>query len=143
MKVGQPILDKRQYKWLVLGLVRERGHVSFAEIVKYVPNSAGHLLMHLPGYPTLVLWTNLAVPLAEAIAELLNEKLIFVHPAGETTYLADGAFIDLPRAKSLKKYQDDHWYPVTLHHEPLPLEAEDPGNAKKSRSRPNSAKGRA
>lgn len=143
MKVGQPVLDKRQYRLLVLGLVRERGHVSFAELVKYVPNSAGHLLMHLPGYPTLVLWTNLAVPLAEAIAELLSEKLIFIHPASEITYLADGAFIDLPRAKSLKQYQDDHWYPVTLHHEPLALETKYPGKAKTSRSRPNSAKGNA
>jgi hypothetical protein len=112
------VLEKRQYKWLVLGLVRERGHVSFAEVIRFVPGATGHLMMHLPGYPTLVLWTNLAVPLAEAIAELIEQRLVHLHPASELTYLADGSLPKLPVAKAIERYEDDHWYPVTLHHEP-------------------------
>jgi hypothetical protein len=100
-------------------LVRDRGHVSFVEILNSIPEAKGDLEMCLSDYPNIVLWGGVSSDLLAAIAELTFEQKVHLHPATRLTYLADGAIPDLPEARSLKQYKTRRWLPICFHHSPL------------------------
>ncbi len=108
-----------EQKWMILGLVHDRGHVSFAEISQFVDHEGGDQALYYPNYENIVLWAGLSEETAKAIQYLLNGKKIFIHPASELTYLADGRIPSFPTAKSLRQYKEPHWMPTCLHHTEL------------------------
>ena len=102
----------------ISSLVRERGYVSFVEILRLFPDEKGDLEMCFPNNPNIVLWGGVSEELANTLIQLLNDEVIHFHPASELTYLADGSIPQLPLAKGLHQYKTRHWFPVCFHHSP-------------------------
>ncbi|WFE73338.1 hypothetical protein [Roseinatronobacter sp. S2] len=114
-----PILVAEAKKRL-LELISERGgHLSFAELNRLEPNSLGDLWFSLFDHPNILMWDRLSQPYAQAISELLQSSLVHAHPATELTYMLDGFVPKFPIAKSIETYREPHWFPMTLHNEPL------------------------
>jgi len=109
-------LSEDQMAWLILGLVHDRGHVSFAEIDRFVDLKKGDESFFLPNFENLVVWFSLTTKCANAIERLIREKKVFIHPSSELSYIADGAIPSMPKAKSIRNYTKPHWVPCCLHH---------------------------
>lgn len=111
-------MTEQQIRWIILGLVGDRGHVSFVELLNELPEERGEFTMHLPGYESIVLWTGMSEMLARLVSEMIAEKQVHPHPASHLTYMIDGAVPQMDVAKSLRQYKEPRWFPVTLHHSP-------------------------
>lgn len=93
----------------------ERGHVSFAELMKEVPGfSGGDFEYVLEFCENIILWGGMTEAGCEAIRELKVEGKIHFEPAGPLVYLIDGAALKLPLVRRAVKYKKPHWLPVTI-----------------------------
>jgi hypothetical protein len=102
----------------IFELIQRRDHVTFAERAQAIPGFRGDYMMEI--LPNVVLWAGLSAEAIDAIDELRVGKRIAVEPASVLTYLADGAALKFPVAKSLPKegFKKPRWLPVCFRVSP-------------------------
>ena len=98
--------------------IHRRNEVSFPELMRAVPDSAGERMLCHENHPNLVLWKSMSQPFADAIQLLLSEGEIVFRPIRGlevfTVHAADRGFLDYPVAKRIKNYATEHWLPVVI-----------------------------
>jgi hypothetical protein len=92
--------------------IKDRDYVSFAELTREF--GKGDRSMCFAEYPNLVVWAGLSDDTAIALEKLLSAKRVFMRPTVPFVYMADGAVLKLPIAKSKRHYKKPHWAPMTL-----------------------------
>lgn len=100
-------------KTTIYNLVKERQHVSFAELDR-IDGFAGELAMVHSQDANLILWHSISEDGLEALSGLLDSNKIYIHPASNLTYLVDGKMPKLPTANRPPKsgYKKPHWFPI-------------------------------
>lgn len=102
-------------KQRILDLVRERRHVSFAELERHLgADMAGDGCATLGGNDSVVLWSGVNDAFAGAVSDLLQSGAVRLVPTSWLTYAADGALHDLPLVKGRYCYKRPHWLPAVL-----------------------------
>ena len=94
--------------------VHRMNNVSFAELTRQIPDSAGQRIMFTQN-DSLVIWEGVSHEFAEAVEQLLAEGAIVLKPCSPMVYVADRLTLGgLPVADRVRKYAEPHWLPVVL-----------------------------
>jgi len=102
-------------KQRILDLVRERRHVSFAELERFLgADMTGDGQLTLGGNDSVVLWSGVNDAFAGAVSDLLQSGVVKLVPTSWLTYAADGAMLGLPLVKGRYHYRRPHWLPAVL-----------------------------
>ncbi len=88
-------------------------NVSFAELMRVIPNSAGERMMFTDN-DSVIIWGGVSQEFAEAVEDLLREGHIVAKPTTTMVYQADRIVLDFPIATRVGKYKTEHWLPVVL-----------------------------
>jgi hypothetical protein len=94
-------------------MIYDRNGVTFVEL-KSISGFAGDLTLKLDG-KNIVLWDGISEEASKQIIDLWEQRKIIMEPASELIYLLDGGYLDLPVARSDKKYKKAHWLPVVFN----------------------------
>jgi hypothetical protein len=101
----------------ILALVIEkRGGVTYVEIMNRIGDEAkGNCCAEMR--PNLLVWYGMSQTLVDAVNLLLKDGKIEWHSTLVLTYLADGAALRLPIAKSMPKdgFKKPRWMPVVFN----------------------------
>lgn len=106
----------------LLKLVRDRGHVTFAELTQrwFPEEGSGSACLMGPKHG-LVLWPNLSPELAYEIREGFKAGELFLWKSEVWHYMQDGAIPKgLEIADKIREYKKPRWLPACLHYEPCP-----------------------
>jgi hypothetical protein len=99
----------------ILELVRQRDHVSFAELDRLVPGFGGGMQAMLSAkYENVFFWAGLTNEGYEALDALLQEQAVRFAPASVLVYMIDGEVPKHPVVKRARAYKKPHWAPVVL-----------------------------
>ena len=98
----------------VFAFVKERDHVSFAELTKEFPEEFSGTNEVFAVHPGIVVWTGLTRDAYDAVNALVDAGRVAMWPTSFMVYLSDGLSLNLPLAKGRKNYARPHWLPVTL-----------------------------
>jgi hypothetical protein len=103
----------------ILQLIRERNHVSFAELARMIdgfsaPDRTEGLSITSPRNPNVILWAGITKDAADALEQLIASETIHFRPAHILVYLVDGMALQLPLVKGNHQYKKPHWLPVTM-----------------------------
>lgn len=102
-------------KQRILDLVRERRHVSFAELERHLgADMAGDGCATLGGNDSVVLWSGVNDAFAGAVSGLLRAGAVRLVPTSSLTYAVDGKLLALPVVKGAYHYRRPHWLPAVL-----------------------------
>ncbi len=105
----------------ILNLVRERRHVSFAELERLLGDAmVGDCDITLRDENT-ILWSGVSEQFAETFNDLVRTGAVRLKPASLFVYLVDGKALTLPLVKGRYHYKQPHWLPVVLD---VPTESE-------------------
>jgi hypothetical protein len=106
---------------VVLTMVRERDHVSFAELAREWPEHFrdGPLEIRSSVGPNLVLWAGLSETGADALEQMKNRTVAYEPASSPLVYLIDGCTLNYPLAKAKSRkalfdYKRPHWIPTVL-----------------------------
>lgn len=107
----------------ILELIRQRDHVSFAELSQEIPQFKGDLTMTQRQGGNLILWDGISQEATDAIKQLLDTGLIYMETTPRATYIAFdggdlGAIYDL--AKTVREYATPRWLPIVFRPGPQP-----------------------
>jgi hypothetical protein len=95
--------------------IHRMDNVSFAELMRVIPNSAGERAIVLDGNESVILWRGVSESFAEAIEMLLGDGEIRITSCSDMVYLNDHQILEgLPIAKQPRHYSSPHWLPVCL-----------------------------
>lgn len=98
---------------------RSRGGVTFAELQKAgIKNWCGDQSIFLAEHEkcaNVLLWGKVSSDAVEAIGQLLAERKLQLAPTNVLTYMCDGEVLNLPLAKSARRYKSPRWCPVVLN----------------------------
>lgn len=98
----------------IYNFVKERGYVSFVELSNNIEGFNGDLAICLG--ENIIIWSGMSQEACDALRQLTHvDKTIEYIPASPLVYLCDGGGLDLPLAKSARKYKKPHWLRVTLN----------------------------
>lgn len=103
----------------IVEFVRGRDHVAFTQLQEAFAEffeTEGEQGLALRSDPNIVLWLGLSHPLAEALAKLVAEKRIYLHPASAAVYGEKGTAVRFPPLASLPEEPQARpaWLPVCL-----------------------------
>ena len=112
--------DSERLQKAVVEVVRKLDHVSFAELPRRLNelgingNLRGDAELWLPG--NIIAWQGFHPDLCEAVAQLLRDGRVFLHPASVLIYFVDGCLLTLRVAKRPPKkgYRNPRWAPSVL-----------------------------
>ena len=112
--IGQNIIMKEQIKKLIYS----RNDVSFPELMKAIPESAGDCTM-CHDNDNLILWGGMSQPFLEALQALLREGSIELQRVSATELALIHGFTrdglpDLPIANRIKNYKAPHFLPAVI-----------------------------
>jgi hypothetical protein len=93
-------------------------NVSFAEMTRQIPESAGERMMFINN-DSLIVWSGVSQEFAEAVESLLREGLIRYEAVPGLVYVGDRQVLNgfperFPLAKRVKRYKKPRWFPVVL-----------------------------
>ena len=111
----------------IVEFVAHRSGASFPEIIGELgPEAEGDLQWSIA--PNTILWVGLSEKFVKAFQ--LAKPIVRPHPADPLVYLMDGAALQLPIAKRIRKegYKREHWFPVVFN-----LSDEEKARRRKSR----------
>lgn len=94
-----------------------RGGVSFAELSRF-EGFGGKI--RIEARENMVIWANMSQEAVDALNELRAEAKVHFYPTQILVYMADGAALDLPLAKSNRDYKKPHWLPCVVNLGPHP-----------------------
>jgi hypothetical protein len=100
----------------VLAYIRERDHVSFAELSRNWPDyfTGGDRGIVLNQLDNIVVWEGMTEMACDVYRRVLKEPDIEIAPASLMVYLCDGSGLNLPLAKRPVKYKKPHWLPCVF-----------------------------
>jgi hypothetical protein len=98
----------------VLALIRERDHVTFAELAREFPDDFANGEIALEVHDNLVIWTGMQATGAAAFKALREGGKVTMQPTQTLTYLIDGTTLRFPIAKRARAYAKPHWLPVVV-----------------------------
>lgn len=98
----------------IYSLIKNRQHVSFAELAHEVENFSGEFAIYTPPYENVILWPSLSEQALIALIDLLKEERVFAHPSSLLIYAIDQMRPSFPIAKGFKHYKTTRWLPVVL-----------------------------
>ena len=106
----------------ILRLIEERKNVSFAELARMVDGFSGDKEVSLngEGYSNIILWSGISDEAIDALMSLTANGKIHPVPAHILVYLADGAVLKLPIARTRRHYKKPHWIPTVYNPGPEP-----------------------
>lgn len=103
----------------ILLKVRQTDYVSFVELGRIdgfsTPIETDGVAIELK--PNVVIWVGMAPEATKAIRDLIEAKLVHMHPSQFMVYLLDGGTLKMPLATPkgvARGYKKPHWLPVTL-----------------------------
>src|ERR1035438_8887345 len=98
----------------IKAMVHRMNHISFTELTRQIPESAGQRGIFINN-DSLLLWPGVSPEFAAAVAELLRNNEIVAKPCSIMVYVADrGPLPDYPIATKIQKHPEIYWFPVTL-----------------------------
>ena len=101
-------------KEMIKAMVYRMNHVSFTELTRQIPGSAGQRGI-FSNNDSLLLWPGVSPEFAAAVAELLRNNEIVAKLCSIMVYVADrGPLPDYPVSTKIKEYPEIHWLPVAL-----------------------------
>lgn len=100
----------------ILQYVQKRDGATFAEFSREIAGFNGDFDMRLNEFKSIVLWTQMSSDAVHALNDLLHEQSLFMIPTPYLTYLADGACLNYPIAKSVRHFKKLRWAPVVFTH---------------------------
>jgi hypothetical protein len=114
-------MDREEISAAILGLIAERGDVTFAELESEIPGFSGCYAIHHADDPNLVLWPFLSAHALEALLGLLSSGAIHVHPIASLSYRNYGRAPSMPLAHRPRPsgYREPHWLPASLRLDPF------------------------
>ena len=104
----------------ILALIRDRQHVTFAELGRDIPGFTGDMRMLHASDPNIVIWPWCSDEAIDAVSDLLAAKLIFFHPLSALSILIEDHPM-LPRVSRPPKggYKEMHWLPLCFCDHPI------------------------
>lgn len=105
-----------EMKAQILQYVQKRPGATFAELRRDIAGFNGEFDMRLNEFESIVLWTQMSSDAVHALNDLLHEQSLFMIPTPYLTYLADGACLNYPIAKSVRNFKKPRWLPVVFTH---------------------------
>ncbi len=98
----------------ILNFVRERRHVSFAELERLLGDAmVGDCDITLLD-ENVILWSGVSEQFAETFNDLVRTSAVRLKPTSLFVYLVDGKALTLPLVKGRYHYKQPHWFPVVL-----------------------------
>jgi hypothetical protein len=98
----------------IIAFVRERGHVSFAELLQHFRGAKGSLCLELTAW-NWVLWDGLSEAMCAALKSDRVRAALVPEPCSVFVYLCDGLIPQLPIVSQKRKYRQPHWLPVVFN----------------------------
>lgn len=101
----------------ILNYIKGHPTSSFAELMRidgFKGCEGDSYVFEFKSYPNIILWANISGEAVAALNTLLDKKKIEMLPTTSFIYLVDGTSLDLPIAKSFKKYKSPRWLPVVF-----------------------------
>jgi hypothetical protein len=98
----------------LIDFIKDRGGVSFAELINYFKDAKGDCQLTLPG--NVVLWQDISEDLAKLIIRLVQARQILPCPTTVLVYFIDGCVLKMPIASGRKMaYKKPRWLPITFN----------------------------
>ncbi|CAK8717465.1 hypothetical protein GCAAIG_06895 [Candidatus Electronema halotolerans] len=97
----------------ILKLLRERNHVSFAELNR-IPGFDGEGSISHPRYNNILIWHRVSEEGYHAINNLMGNYGVAITPCEQLVYIIDGLVPNIPIAKSARSYAKPRWLPCVL-----------------------------
>ena len=113
-------------KTLIFNLIKEREHVSFAELSRLIPGFEGELAMHDSRFPNVILWPAVSDDGIASLGDLMHAGKIHMHPASQLVYFTEQKRPAFPVARGFRQYKAPRWLPVTFCTYPFDLGAKTP-----------------
>jgi hypothetical protein len=110
-------------KKALLDYVRKHDHVSMVQAVRILGEHVdpkGSLAMCHSEFQNIILWAGLSEEANGILLDLFQSGLIHWKTTPILVYMADGAALNFPLAKSLRAYKTPRWLPVVLRPGPDP-----------------------
>jgi hypothetical protein len=95
----------------ILEYIKTYDFVSFVELCKEIEGFSGEGTFENEDL-NIIFWQGVSQEGFDTMHELQEEKLIKPEWCSPMLYIIDGLVIDLPVAKSIRKYKDKRWCPV-------------------------------
>jgi hypothetical protein len=101
-------------KQQIKDFIYRKDNVSFAELAREIPKSAGERTMFTDN-DSPIIWAGVSQEFEEAVGDLLREGAIVLKTTSFMTYAADRQTLRrYPIAKRIRKYAKPHWLPIVL-----------------------------
>ena len=101
----------------IYDMIGDYGDVSFAALSLNWPDLFRHgnkeILMEGATFSNIVLWSGLSDEGIAVLQDVLEMGCEYA-PTPPLVYLVDGSMLNLPLAKSARKYKKPHWLPVLI-----------------------------
>jgi hypothetical protein len=91
----------------------KRDNVSFVELSR-IEGFRGRFSLVGAGRPNIIYWADMSQEAVSIMVRLLAERLFYIKPTPELTYLNAGEILPLPLVKHKRSYKTPHWLPVLL-----------------------------
>ena len=95
-------------------VARNRGGVSFVELERLDGFRGPNALM-FPEFGECLVWNGVSDEAVAALADPWLRERVAMRPTVLLVYIADGKILDLPIAKSHRKYVKLRWLPVVFN----------------------------
>jgi len=93
-----------------------RGGVSFAELSKIDGfNGDREISFDSAKFSNIIVWSGVSEEAVSSLRKLVDNKSYHFHPTSSLTYMADGAMLNIPIAKSVRHYKTPHWIPTVIN----------------------------
>ena len=106
----------------VVAYVKKYDWVTFVELQRrfetFMPVN-GTWALTATDNTNLIFWAGMSQEFMDLVEPLLREERIYYHPAQVLTYWIDGGTLNIPVAKSARKYKTKRWVPVFLRTVPI------------------------
>ncbi|MBN2060739.1 MAG: hypothetical protein JW882_10025 [Deltaproteobacteria bacterium] len=103
----------------IINIIKEKGNgVSFVELDREIVKFKDDLKMAL-GDNNIYVWFGLSEEAITVIKELLNDRIIELHPTEPLVYYIDGSVPNVPIAKRDQYYKSERWLPMTFNKGPM------------------------
>jgi len=106
--------SKKELKKLLFEFIEYKQAATFAELENRFGDEAKGSVSWCFGKANVCLWFNMSEKFYSALDDLFKVGKIYFSPTTKRAYRLDGIVPKAPIAKSYRKYEKKHWYPVVV-----------------------------
>ncbi len=111
-------MNREQVKADILKYIREKDHVSYAEIEQIFEQDGypykGEGVICSPANDMVVFWQGWNSDAANIIGELKQEGKVFQQPTSAFPYWVEGHYLKIPLVRKAYPYKTEHWLPLVF-----------------------------